>query len=276
MTVKFKDNQVFELKEFIAAESLDQADELLHQDKKNVILGGLLWMRMGTRQFNTGIDLSGLGLHRITDRGDIIEIGAMTPLRQLETNALLAENFGPVLRDAVSHIVGVQFRNLATVGGSVFSRFSFSDVITALLVLDTRVHLFRGGEIPMADFLETSPGRDILVKLTIPKQTDPTHPMETAYVCHRKSAADFPVLAAALARTGGAWRISVGARPSRAKLAVQTAGLLSGTPDMSQIDAAGKAIVNELTFGSNAQGSKAYREHLAKVLIKRGIQEICN
>ncbi|HCY86247.1 MAG TPA: FAD-binding protein [Desulfobacteraceae bacterium] len=262
---------MFELKEFIAAQSLDQADELLHRDKKNVILGGLLWMRMGTRQFNTGIDLSGLGLHRITDLGDHIEIGAMTPLRQLEISRLLADNFGPVLRDAVCHIVGVQFRNLATVGGSVFSRFSFSDVITALLVLDTRVHLFRGGQIPLADFLETSPGRDILVKLTIPKQD-----VDTAYVCQRKSAADFPILAAALARTGSAWKIAVGARPSRATLAPKTAGLLSETPDKTQIDAAGNEILRELTFGGNGQGSREYREHLARVLVKRGIQKICS
>ena len=40
---------MFELKEYIAARSLEQADRLLHADKKNVILGGLLWMRMGRK-----------------------------------------------------------------------------------------------------------------------------------------------------------------------------------------------------------------------------------
>lgn len=262
---------MFELKEFIAAESLEQADELLHQDKKNVILGGLLWMRLGSRQHHTGIDLSGLGLDRISDRGGEIEIGAMTRLRQVETSSLLAEHFGPALRNAVSHIVGVQFRNAATMGGSVFSRFSFSDVITALLVLDTRVHLFRAGELPLADFLENAPGRDILVRLTIPKQT-----IETAYLSHRKSAADFPVLAVALGRTGATWKIAVGARPSRARLAPGAAGLLPEIPEAEQMDAAGKEIARELAFGSNNHGSRAFREHLAGVLVKRGIQQICS
>ncbi len=260
---------MFELKEFCAAESLDQADQLLHQDKKNVILGGL-WMRMGTRQYHTGIDLSGLGLDRIYDAGDYIELGATTCLRQVETSSLLEKNFGPVLKDAVSHIVGVQFRNLATVGGSIFSRFSFSELATALLVLDTRVHLHRGGIIPLTNFLETSPGRDILVKLSIPKQE-----LNTAYLSHRMSATDFPVLAAALSRTRGTWKIAMGARPSRAKLALKTAALLPENPTPTQVDAACTTLLQELSFGSNQRGSKAYREHLAKVLVKRGIQAIC-
>lgn len=262
---------MFELKEFCRVRSLDQADDLLHQDKKNVILGGLLWMRMGARQYHTGIDLSGLGLDRIEDKGDLIDIGAMTCLRQLETSPLLKDNFGPVIKDAVSPIVGVQFRNLATVGGTVYSRFSFSDLITTLLILDTRVHLYRGGRVPLVDFLESSPGRDILVKLSIPKQA-----IKTSYQSLRKTATDFPVLAAALARGKDGWKIAMGARPSRAKLAPETAKLLSANPDARQIDAAGTTIIEELGFGSNQRGGKAYREHLAKILIKKGIEDICS
>ncbi|WDP91540.1 MAG: FAD binding domain-containing protein [Desulfobacter sp.] len=262
---------MFELKEFSRVQSLDQADDLLHRDKKNVILGGLLWMRMGTRRFHTGIDLSALSLDRIEDKGDCIDIGAMACLRQVETSALLFDNFGPVLRDAVSAIVGVQFRNLATVGGSVFSRFSFSDLITALLILDTRVHLYRGGAVPLGDFLGTSPGRDILVKLSIPKQT-----VKTSYQSLRKTATDFPVLAAALGRTENGWKIALGARPAKAKLAETAAQYLSAQPDTGQIEAACTAVVEELEFGSNQRGSRSYREHLAKVLVKRGIEEICN
>jgi len=262
---------VFDLKDFCRVQRLQQADDLLHRDKKNVILGGLLWMRMGARQYHTGIDLSGLGLDRIDDKGDQIEIGAMACLRQLETSILLEDNFGPVIRDAVSPIVGVQFRNLATVGGTVFSRFSFSDLITALMVLDTRVHLHRGGVVPLADFLESSPGRDILTVLSIPKQN-----IKTSYQSFRKTATDFPVLAAALGRDENGWKIAMGARPSRAKLAPDAAKLLPVNPDASQVDEACSAIVKELGFGSNQRGGKAYREHLAKILVKKGIQDICS
>lgn len=261
---------MFELREFKQVQSLEEADQILQMDKKNVILGGLLWMRMGARQFHTGIDLSALGLDRIEDRGDRIDIGAMVTLRQLETSDLLADHVGPVLYEAVRSIVGVQFRNLATVGGSVFSRFAFSDVATALMVLDAEVHLFRAGSVPLADFLESSPGRDILVRLSIPKKN-----RATAYQSLRKSATDFPVLAAAFSRSADGWQIAMGARPSRAKLAGQTAAQLPQIPDKHQIQAACDMITQELSFGSNSRGSKAYREHLAPVLIKRGVSAIC-
>ena len=46
------------------------------------------------------------------------------------------------LRDAVKSIVGVQFRNCATVGGSIFGRFGFSDVLSVFLSLDTTCLLY--------------------------------------------------------------------------------------------------------------------------------------
>ena len=56
------------------------------------------------------------------------------------------------MREAVRSIVGVQFRNLATVGGSIWGRFGFSDVLTLFLALDTRVLLYRAGEISLREF----------------------------------------------------------------------------------------------------------------------------
>lgn len=261
---------MFELKDYRAVESLDQAEELLLKDKKNVILGGLLWMKMGKNRYNTGIDLCRLGLDRIIDKGDTIELGCMTSLRELETSHLLTENFGSLFKDALGHIVGVQFRNLATLGGSVAARFSFSDLITALMVLDTRVHFHRAGTVSLADFLTGPSLRDILVKISIPKVK-----IQTKYLSHRLSATDFPVLAAALSRKNDQWTIALGARPSRAKLAPKAAGMLSKTPDPGQVRAACDILVEELGFGSNQRGTMAFREKLARVLVKRGIDSIC-
>ena len=59
------------------------------------------------------------------------------------------------VKDAFRHIVGVQFRNLATVGGSLFGRFGFSDVLTLLLALDCDVELYKGGIMSIQEFAET-------------------------------------------------------------------------------------------------------------------------
>lgn len=261
---------MFGLKEYRFAQSLDQADELLHQDKNNVILGGLLWMKMGRKNYHLGIDLSRLNLDLILDTGDSLEIGCMTRLRQIETSQILQTWVGSLLADSVSHIVGVQFRNLATLGGTVFSRFGFSDILTTLLALETQVHLYRGGRIPLDEFIAQPVQRDILVKISIPKKA-----RKTSFQSHRMTATDFPVLATAVSLCEGNWRISVGARPARATLAPKAAGLLMENPDDRQIQAACDQVVEELTFGTNMRGTKEYREVLAKVLVKRGIETIC-
>ena len=73
----------------------------------------------------------------------------MCTLRQLETNTDLNRYFDGLMREMVRHIVGVQFRNGATVGGSLYGRYGFSDVLTALLVLDTEVELYKAGRMSL-------------------------------------------------------------------------------------------------------------------------------
>jgi CO/xanthine dehydrogenase FAD-binding subunit len=261
---------LFGLKEYRAVQSLDEAHELLMQSRDNVILGGLLWMKMGRKQYHTGIDLSGLGLNMISETEDSIDIGCMTPLRQMETSPLLHQWFGPLFSDAFKGIVGVQFRNLATLGGSVYSRFGFSDVITALTALDTQIHLYQAGTVSLSEFLNMDQKRDILIKAVIRKQT-----VKTNFQTRRKSATDFPVLSVAVSLCNGQWKIAVGARPSRAALAKKAADLLSSEPDEEKITATLDSVVNELSFGTDQRAGSDYRKVLAKVLVKRGINAIC-
>ena len=139
---------MIKIKEYVKAASLEEAYEL-NQKRSNRILGGMLWMRMSNAQVQTAIDLSGLGLDHIEETEEEFIIGAMVTLRELELNERLNDCFDHVLADAVKDIVGVQFRNLATVGGSVFGRFGFSDVLTVLLSLHASVELYKGGIVPL-------------------------------------------------------------------------------------------------------------------------------
>ena len=261
---------MFGLNAYSAPRELDQAYELLVKDKKNVILGGLLWMKMGKKQYHTGIDLKHLGLDQIRDDGDHIDIGAMVRLRQVEKSRILRDNFGPIFARAFAPIVGIQFRNLATMGGSVFGRFGFSDVITALMALDARVTLYKAGEMALADFLDLPRKRDILVNIRIPKKRG-----SATFQSLRKTATDFSLLNLGLARCDGVWRISVGGRPSKACLAPETAALLPENPGKDQIRTACDHLSQEVGFGTNARGSAQYRQAMVKVLLDRGIKEIC-
>ena len=140
------------IKNYVKVKSLEEAYEL-NQKKSNRVIGGMLWLRLSDLRVQTAIDLSGLGLDQIEETEEAFSIGCMTTLRQLELHGGLDCYTGGALRESLRHIVGVQFRNLATVGGSIYGRFGFSDVLTMFLVLDTYVELYRGGILPLKEFL---------------------------------------------------------------------------------------------------------------------------
>ena len=58
---------MFTMKNYVQASSLEEAYALRKKSKKNVILGGNLWMKMGSRNIMTGIDLCSLSLDRLEE-----------------------------------------------------------------------------------------------------------------------------------------------------------------------------------------------------------------
>ncbi|MDE6591384.1 MAG: FAD binding domain-containing protein, partial [Oscillospiraceae bacterium] len=194
------------IQKYVRAKSLEEA-YTLNQNKRNRILGGMLWLKMADLIVPTAIDLCGLGLDTIEESQDEFSIGAMATLRQLELHPGLNGYTQGAVRRAVEDIVGVQFRNMATVGGSIFGRFGFSDVLTVFLALDTYVELYKGGVIPLEAFARMGKDRDILVRVIVKKR-----PVRCVYQAVRNSRTDFPILTCAVSRIDGAYRAAVGAR----------------------------------------------------------------
>ena len=254
------------IRNYKRAESLEEA-WTLNQKRGAVVLGGMLWLKMGKRTVQTAVDLSGLGLDRIKETPEGWEIGCMATLRQLEFHEGLNAYTGGALREAVGRIVGVQFRNLATVGGSVWGRFGFSDVCTVLLTLDSSVELYKGGTVPLRDFLARERDRDILVSVLVPKR-----PGRFCYQSVRNSRTDFPVLACAAALVpaegGQRLRLSVGARPGRAVL-YEDGQVFPGPISEAEAEALGARAAAAVPTGDNLRGSAAYRSHLIQVLAAR-------
>ena len=156
------------IREYKQAATLEEAWQL-NQKRPNRVLGGMLWMRLSKGNVQTAIDLSALGLDTIEETETEFRIGAMVSLRRLELHEGFTAYSDGANKEALRHIVGVQFRNLATVGGSVFGRFGFSDVLTLLLVMDSYVELYKGGIVPLADFVNMPYDRDILVHIIVKK-----------------------------------------------------------------------------------------------------------
>ena len=256
------------IQKYVKAESLQQAYEL-NQNKRNRILGGMLWLKMSDITVPTAIDLSGLGLDTIEETDESFSIGAMVTLRQLEQHLGLNSYTQNAVEKAVRDIVGVQFRNMATVGGSIFGRFGFSDVLTVFLAFDSYVELYKGGVIPMETFVNMEKDRDILVRVLVKKR-----PARFTYQTMRNSKTDFPVLACAAARVGEEYRIAIGARPARAMVLRDREGLLSGGVTQATAQAFAEYAAKNVPTGSNIRGSAAYRTHLVRVLTQRALLEL--
>lgn len=261
------------VREVVVPSTTDEAYEALQKNKFATLLGGGGFLRMGSKNITSLVDLSQCGLNHISEENNEWHIGAMVTLGELEMHPSLNADFSRIFSESVKHIVGVQLRNVVTLGGTVYSRYGFSDLITGLLALPVKVKLHKAGLMPLETFLEEGvEGKDLLEKIVIPKGT-----ITAATTSLRKSVGDYAVLNASAALVDGQWRISIGARPGRARLVEQAMAYLNHQKrDDALLDEAARLAAEELVFGTNSRGTAAYRKAMASVLVKRVLEEVAN
>ncbi len=256
------------IKNYVRASSLEEAWQL-NQKKRNRLLGGMVWLKMGRFSIDTAIDLCDLGLNTIEETEDEFSIGAMTSLRQLEQHAGLNEYTCGAVKNALCDIVGVQLRNVATVGGSIWGRFGFSDVLAVMLAMDSYVELYKGGIVPMEEFASMKKDNDVLVRIIIKKT-----PGRFVYQSVRIQRTDFPVLNCTVSKLGEEYRAVFGARPGRAVVLRDEEGILAGGVTAESAAAFAEYAKKNILTGSNLRGSAAYRTHLVGVLAERSLTEM--
>ena len=256
------------IREYKKAESLEEAWQL-NQKRSNRIVGGMLWLKMSRQSVQTAIDLSGLGLDGIEEREDDFSIGCMVTLRQLETHPGLHQYTNGAMKEALRHIVGVQFRNVATVGGSLYGRYGFSDVLTVFMAMDAQVELYKGGVMPLRDFAAMPYNRDVLVRVIVKKA-----PAAYFYQSMRNTDTDFPVLTCGAALTEEGLRLCIGARPGRAVLLAVDGGLLQGPFTEEKAQRIADWAAEWIPTGSNLRGSAEYRAQLVRTLTLRAVEHL--
>ena len=191
----------------------------------------------------------------------------MVTLGQLENHARFQASTCGILAEAVRDIVGTQFRNLATVGGSLYARMGFSDVVTALLALDAEVELEGAGTMPIIPFVDALSQSDILTHVVVRK-----HRYQAAFECVRNAATDFSALNAAAACWQGSWHVTVGARPKKATLLTGGERIpLRRDYSSAELDAACE-LAESLDFGDDLRATAAWRRSVAPVLVRRAVE----
>lgn len=265
---------MLKIRSYEKVKSVAEAYEL-NQKKTACVLGGMVWLKMSNRTVSTAIDLSNLGLDMVQELEDEFVIGCMTPLRDIETDQRLNTYTHGAMKECMRHIVGVQFRNCATIGGSIYSRYGFSDVLTLFLAMDTYVELYKAGRVPLHEFVNMEKDRDILVNVIIKKA-----PLAIAYFSQRNSETDFPVLTCAAAYMNGETRTVIGARPARAMIVEDKKQILKDFRDMGRkkrreaILSFAEYAAENVHTGSNMRASQEYRKLLVGVLTKRAWEAV--
>jgi aerobic carbon-monoxide dehydrogenase medium subunit len=209
-------------------------------------------------------------LSYVRDEGTYVAIGALTRHHDVQNSPLLAADI-PLLAHTASQVGDPQIRHRGTIGGSVAHGDAASDLPAALLALDA-TFVARGPSgtrsVPSSEFFrgifETAlePG-ELLTEIQVPK---PGKPAAWSFQKFTKRAIDWAIVGVAVQGNAIAL-INMGSVPMRA--AAAEAALASGA---SIADAAALAAEGT-SAGSDIHASKAYREHLARVLVKRALEE---
>ena len=254
--------------EFIKAKSLEEAYKLMKESPRNKIVGGGLWLKKGNAAVDKLIDLSLLGLDKIEDKGEYVSVGAMVSQRELEKSELIKKIGGGVISKATSEIMGPAFRELATVGGSVYGKFGFSDLVTALLLVKTTLVFYPNAELSLEDYL-AKPGfyDGILTHINIKKCN-----CKTFFKKVKLTALDYPIVNIGVHKCEKKTFVVVGSRPAVAAIAPNASKYL--TEGGKDFEKASEMAIEELEFGDSIATKGEYRKELAKVYIRRGLEEV--
>ena len=259
------------------AESVEQAVELLGSDDGAKLLAGghslVPMMRLRFARPSLLVDIGRLSeLSYVREDGDRLAIGALTRHHDLAGNEALQKRCGIVAHTA-SLIGDPQVRHRGTIGGSVAHGDPASDLPTVLLALEAEF-VMRGpdGErtVPAGDFFrgvfETALGpQDVLTEIRVPALTG-----GWSYLKFHRRAQDWATVGVAAVQADGGAHValtSMGATPLRASAVEQA---LAGGAGPA---AAAEQAAEGTSPASDTAGSADYRRHLARVLVRRALEE---
>ena len=264
--------------DYVRAGSADEAVALLteHGDEAKLLAGGhslLPLMKLRLAVPSVLVDIGRLtDLSFIREDGDTIAIGALTTHHAIETSDMLKQHL-PLLAHATSKVGDPQVRHRGTLGGALSHGDPAADHPAILLALGGEMVIRGpGGERRVAaddfftGFLETALAPDeLLTEIRIPKATG----AGWSFQKFNRRAQDWAIVGVAAVHNGrtGIGLVNMDTKPTRATAAEQA--IAGGA---SPADAA--AVAHEGTNPpGDLNGTVEYREHMARVLVRRALEE---
>ena len=263
---------------YAKARSVAHAIELLGADDARLLAGGqslIATLNMRLSHPALLIDLNGVGgLDGIVSSNGHLEIGALVRHAQAERSAELARR-APLIALAMPHIGHPAIRHRGTIGGSVAFADPAAELPACVLALDGELAIAgpQGSRAVKADdffkgLFETAlTARDVLTAIRIPAAGAETR-VGFAEFARRHGDYAMVGLAASARADGKQLRdvrlayFGVGSTPLRARHAEQA--LAAG-----DVEAAVRALAQDLNPPDDVQASGTVKTHLAGVLLRR-------
>ncbi len=260
---------------YTRARSVDEALELASQfgEDAKFLAGGhslLPLMKLRLAVPEVIVDIGRLAdLSYIRDEGDHVAIGALTRHHDLETSGVLAREL-PLLAYAAGQVGDPQIRHRGTIGGSLAHGDPASDLPAVVLALNATLvtrgpdgeRQIRADEFFLGLFDTALEAGELLTEIRVPK------PAATGWSFQKftKRAIDWAIVGVAVQGDAVAL-VNMAHAPMRATAVEQALADGASVGDAAAHAAEGTRPPADLG------ASSAYREHLARVLVARGLEE---
>ena len=266
--------------EFIRPASLSAArDNLIELGKHGMVLaGGTALHFMQDHTPVTAVDITRLGLSFIKPEGDFYNIGATTPLADIQRYRAPRWAMHEICRRISTH----QIRNISTIGGNVCRVFPWADLPVVLLAMDARMVIYSGKEHEFAadEYFATQPAKrfldgNILSSVKVPA-LQAHHGFGSIKVVRTEASFAMVTIAARLELDGKnikSARVAAGsAIPFPRRLPSVEAALVGREASAAVFQEAAKKAGNDAPWRGREGMSPDYSRHLAEVSIMDALE----
>ena len=284
---------MYDMKALHEAKSVDDAVRLLLEyPQAQIIAGGsdvLVQMREGKRAGAELVSIYGLDELRgvVMEEDGTIRIGSLTSFSHITKDPII-QKYINVLGEAVDMVGGPQIRNIGTIGGNTCNGVTSADSASTLFAWDAVMELAGPDgirRIPIKDFyikagkVDLRPG-EIQTAILIPREAYEGY--EGHYIKYAmRNAMDIATLGCSVnvklsedKKIFTDVRIAYGVAgpvPMRAVHAEAAGRGLEVTEE--NIGKIGDTVLEDVTPRDSWRASKAFREHISKLLCKRALRE---
>lgn len=282
---------MFDIKEILEPETLEEALDLLDKNKElKIIAGGTdVLIKLHHNKMNNAELLSLRGISELEEikilDDESIEIGAMASFSKIFRDDIVQKNIKVLAEGAVS-MGGPQVRNMATIGGNVCNGAVSADSAPALFSLNAKLRLrSKDNEriVPIQEFY-LGPGKvdikdnEILIGLIIKKEDYENLHGHYIKFSNRK-AMDIAMVSVAVVSSveNGKFsdlRIALGVSAPTPIRCIEAEDYAKGIEITEEnIEKIASLAVKSSKSRNSWRASKDFREHLIKELTKRGINK---